>query len=228
MARIILQTVRSIKCVHLFVDEFWEDDIKTRRSTARILAQVGTNLVDWSSKLQTIIFHSTADDEFIAVDSATQIKIRFRLLLRDLGNRQKQATVLHEDNPSCMVLSAEKDDSLRQSTNVLGTISSKKRVVWRNCFKVYDNVSAACWPPNRPTFEKDIQWIHNKYHQNSFEMIAESNQLSMQKLLSLSLFNYFLLYILWTFYFNLNTRYSLSSSASKLYDSSERWSGKCK
>ena len=90
---------------HVYVDASWADDIETRRSTTGILAYVGKHLVDWTSKRQSIIAHSTAEAEYIAADSATRMIVWFRTLLMELGDEQREATVVHEDNRACIILS---------------------------------------------------------------------------------------------------------------------------
>lgn len=80
----------------MYADASWVDEIETRRSTTGILTCVGTHLVDWKAKRQSIILHSMAEAEYTAADSVTRMIILFRLLLDDLKITQERATILHE------------------------------------------------------------------------------------------------------------------------------------
>lgn len=90
--------------LHVYVDASWADCLQTRKSTTGMLTYVGAHLLDWSSKRQSIITHSTAEAEYVAADSATRVIIWFRALLEDLGEKQVRPTLIHEDNTACLVL----------------------------------------------------------------------------------------------------------------------------
>lgn len=67
--------------LHVYVDASWSDDVLTRMSTTGILVYIGEHLVDWSSKTQSMITHSTAKAEYVSADSAAHMVVWFRALL---------------------------------------------------------------------------------------------------------------------------------------------------
>lgn len=64
-----------------------------------------SGLVSWNSKLQPTVALSSAEAEYMAVCAAVQEAIHLRQLLKDLGFKQDQATVIFEDNQGCIALS---------------------------------------------------------------------------------------------------------------------------
>lgn len=93
--------------LNVFADASWADDLLTRNSHIGLLTYVGSHLVDWSSKRQSIITHSTAESEYVAADSATRMIMWLRVLLDELSERQKDATLIHEDNTACLKFAKE-------------------------------------------------------------------------------------------------------------------------
>lgn len=61
--------------LYAYVDASWADYILTRRPTSGIVTYIGPHFVDWSSKLQSIVAHSTAEAECVAADSATRMLV---------------------------------------------------------------------------------------------------------------------------------------------------------
>lgn len=66
--------------------------------------------MDWKSKRQIVISHSTSEAEYIAADWSTRMITCFFLLLNYLKNEQTKAIIIHEDNKACMVLA--RDDGM--------------------------------------------------------------------------------------------------------------------
>jgi hypothetical protein len=79
------------------------DDI---RSTSGFTIYLGRNLVYWSSKKQQTISRSSIEAEYKALANVTFEIIWIEYVLRELGIKQKTATVLWCDNLSAMYLSA--------------------------------------------------------------------------------------------------------------------------
>ena len=88
--------------MHAYADSSWADDNKTRRSTTGTLIFIDNHLVDWSSKLQSIVTHSTAEAEYIAANAATRTVMWFRSLMLGLDEKQDAATIIYEDNMACV------------------------------------------------------------------------------------------------------------------------------
>ena len=99
------QSDKGSQALYAYVDASWADDLMTRRSTTGVLTYIGSHLVDWSSKLQSLVTHSIAEAEYVAADSATRTVIWFRTLLKDLNDEQLEPTIMYEDNMACLLLS---------------------------------------------------------------------------------------------------------------------------
>lgn len=61
------------------------NDVETQRSITGITAYFRNNIVDWSSKQQTLVSHSTAESEYVAADAAAKMLIWLGSLLQNLG-----------------------------------------------------------------------------------------------------------------------------------------------
>ena len=60
--------------------------------------------ISWFSKKQTTVRLSTAEAEYVALSIATQEIVWIRRLLVDLTTKQRQATVLMEDNQGAICI----------------------------------------------------------------------------------------------------------------------------
>ena len=92
--------------VHLvgYCDADWAGDAESRRSTTAYLFMMAGAAVSWKSMLQATVALSTAEAEYMALCAAVQEAIFLRTLLSEVGNTQEQATVIYEDNQSCIAL----------------------------------------------------------------------------------------------------------------------------
>ena len=85
-----------------FSDANWAGDLDDRKSTSGYLFQIGGCAVSWRSKKQTCVALSTAEAEYMALASAAQEAVWMRQLTTELGNGQKGATTIFEDNQSAI------------------------------------------------------------------------------------------------------------------------------
>lgn len=60
--------------------------------------------MSWISKRQTVSALSSTEAELAALTEACREAIHLRRLLRELGEEQRKATVVQEDNQSCIAL----------------------------------------------------------------------------------------------------------------------------
>lgn len=86
MVCIILRRNDKSNKFHVQVDSSLNYYDDTRNSNTGILPYFGIHLVEWTSKRQSIIVHSTADSEYVAADSATKIIVSFMLLSNNWNN----------------------------------------------------------------------------------------------------------------------------------------------
>jgi hypothetical protein len=89
----------------VYTDVDWVGCPGTRRSTSGYAVFLGDNLVSWSSKHQTVVSHSSAEEEYRAVANGVAEACWLRQLLQELHNPLSRATVVYYDNVSAVYLS---------------------------------------------------------------------------------------------------------------------------
>lgn len=87
-----------------FADADYATDIDTRRSISGNLVLIGESPVIWSSRRQTCVTLSTVEAEYVSLCGVAQTVMWLRGLLQELGAKQLEPTVLHEDNQGAISL----------------------------------------------------------------------------------------------------------------------------
>ena len=87
-----------------FADASWASDLDSRRSTTGYVFFLNSSVVSWKSKRQPTVATSSTEAEYMALYSATQEAVWFRLLLLDIGCALQSATRIYEDNQGCIAL----------------------------------------------------------------------------------------------------------------------------
>ena len=87
-----------------YSDADWARNADDRKSTSRCCFYVGNNLVSWISKKQNYIYLSTAEAEYIAVDSCCTQLLWMQKLLHNYGICQEHLTI-YCDNTSATNIS---------------------------------------------------------------------------------------------------------------------------
>jgi hypothetical protein len=85
-----------------FSDSDWAGDLAERKSRSGYLIQLNSSSVIWSSKLQTSVALSSTEAEYVALSLTSRDVIWLRNLLKEMGFAQKEATIIFEDNESCI------------------------------------------------------------------------------------------------------------------------------
>jgi transposase InsO family protein len=85
-------------------DADWAGDVSTRRSTSGYAFTLGQGVISWSSKRQTCVSLSSTEAEYVAIANAARELVWLRSLLAELSHKQKEPTVLHEDNQGAIAL----------------------------------------------------------------------------------------------------------------------------
>eukprot|EP00873_Tetraselmis_striata_P038947 jgi/Tetstr1/459211/TSEL_004655.t1 len=88
--------------LHGYCDADWAGDVVSRRSTAGFVFMLCGAAVSWKSQLHATVALSTA--EAVALCAAVCEALFLRELLRKLCCAQSEATVVFEDNQSCIAL----------------------------------------------------------------------------------------------------------------------------
>eukprot|EP00873_Tetraselmis_striata_P042412 jgi/Tetstr1/462676/TSEL_007642.t1 len=86
--------------LHGYCDADWAGDVVLRRSTTGFVFMLCGAAVSWKSQLQATVALSTAEAEYMALCAA----MCEALFLRELCCAQSEATVIFEDNQSCIAL----------------------------------------------------------------------------------------------------------------------------
>lgn len=84
--------------LHGYVDVDWVGDVELQKSTSCYVFQVGSFVVSWSSKRQSLVALSLTEAQYIALSRARQEAIRLRLLLKNIGFTQEKTAIIFEDN----------------------------------------------------------------------------------------------------------------------------------
>lgn len=95
-----------------FADANFAGDLSTRRSTGGYVFMYQGAAISWRSKLQPIVTLSSTEAEYVALCSAVQEVVYLRRLFASIGNLQREATVIYEDNQSAIAL-AHRDRNMR-------------------------------------------------------------------------------------------------------------------
>ena len=88
-----------------YSDADWANDTETRRSTSGYIFQINGSTISWCSKKQSCVSRSTTEAEYMALSFATQEAILLRRFLENVGVKQKESTVIYEDNQGAIQLS---------------------------------------------------------------------------------------------------------------------------
>lgn len=98
-------------------DADWVRDLECRRSRSGYILTVGGGPVVWTSRLQGARAVSTSEAEFIALSLCTREVSWVRSLLKELGEKQIEATVIFQDNLG-FILWTEEVQGLRKVKHV--------------------------------------------------------------------------------------------------------------
>jgi hypothetical protein len=100
------------------VDASFAMDTHTRRSHGGYINFVNDGAVSWKSGLQSIVTLSSCEAEYIALCSEV-CEVRYlRSLLRSLGFKQRDSTVIWEDNRSTILIAENECSSAGRSKHI--------------------------------------------------------------------------------------------------------------
>lgn len=89
-----------------FTDSDWAGDVETRRSTAGYVFNVGSGVISWSSKRQSVVALSSCEAEYMGETQATKEAVWLRMLLGELlaNGEEPTATIIYGDNQGAIAL----------------------------------------------------------------------------------------------------------------------------
>uniref|UniRef100_A0A2N9GWD9 Integrase catalytic domain-containing protein n=1 Tax=Fagus sylvatica TaxID=28930 RepID=A0A2N9GWD9_FAGSY len=85
-----------------YADADWAGDPTDRRSTTNCCFLLGSFLISWCSKKQSVVARSSTEAEYRALADATSELLWLRWLLADMGAPQTTSTPIHCDNRSAI------------------------------------------------------------------------------------------------------------------------------
>lgn len=97
-------------------DADWAE-VTSRKSTSGFTFLFGGAAISWISRKQTSVTLSSMEAEYVSLCEACQELIWLRALLKDMGEEQKKATVIHEDNQSCISF-VKSEQTTRRSKHI--------------------------------------------------------------------------------------------------------------
>ena len=116
-------TKTSVVNLNDFANPDWTGNVDTRKSTSGYLFQIGSSIVSWSSKRQTMVALSTTEAEYVALSYATQETIWLRKLLEIIGFKQPISTTINEDNQSTISLVKNPKQQNARNTSISSIIT---------------------------------------------------------------------------------------------------------
>ena len=123
-----------------YVDSDHAGDQDKGYSTTGVVLNFAGGPVDWRSTKQTVVAISTVEVEYVAMSKACVMILHFRNLLESINEKQKQATVVFEDNSGTASLSR----SVSTSTFRNQTSSLKGWTVYENGRFVLKEIREIC------------------------------------------------------------------------------------
>ena len=86
------------------VDSDWASDTKERKSVSGITMFLAGGVVNYKTKIQCDIAHSSTEAEFVAACEAAKMAIYLRSILAEIGISQEDATMIYEDNTGALLM----------------------------------------------------------------------------------------------------------------------------
>jgi hypothetical protein len=86
---------QSLLQLHAYIDADWAGDSIDRRSTTGYYFLLGTSLISWRSKKQTIVARSSTEAKYCALVETTTELLWLRWLLQDMGVSFSSATPIY-------------------------------------------------------------------------------------------------------------------------------------
>jgi hypothetical protein len=88
--------------LYAYTDADWAGDPTDRRSTTGYCFLLGTSLISWCSKKQSVVARSSTEAEYRALADTTSELLWLRWLLQDMGVTFSSATPVYCDNRSAI------------------------------------------------------------------------------------------------------------------------------
>lgn len=87
-----------------YADANWAEDKSDRKSNSGCVFMFNEGTISWMCRKQKCVALSSTEAEFIALSEACQEEIWIRRVLKDMQQNMNSATIIFEDNQSCLKL----------------------------------------------------------------------------------------------------------------------------
>ncbi|KAM2039790.1 hypothetical protein ACFX1T_013198 [Malus domestica] len=85
-----------------YIDSDWAGCLDDMKSTSAYVFSLGSGICSWRTKKQCVVAQSSAEAEYMAAAKAASQAVWLRRILEDIGEKQKEGTVLYCDNKSAI------------------------------------------------------------------------------------------------------------------------------
>ena len=100
------------------VDASFAMDTMTRKSHGGFINFVNNGAVSWKSGLQSIVTLSSCEAEYVALCSEVCEVKYLRALMRELGHKQPESTLIWEDNKAAILIAENECSSAGRSKHI--------------------------------------------------------------------------------------------------------------
>ncbi|KAM6475912.1 uncharacterized protein PHA67_007869 [Liasis olivaceus] len=119
-----------------YMDASWGEESMEYKSTSGYLFYFGNNLVDWTSRKQTVMAQSSAEAECISAANACNDLEWILHLLKDFGINEPTPVVMFEDNQACITIC--KGESIKARSRAIGLrCQSVKNLYQKGLIDIY-------------------------------------------------------------------------------------------
>ncbi|XP_047318070.1 secreted RxLR effector protein 161-like [Impatiens glandulifera] len=87
-----------------YFDSDFAGDIDDQKSRIGFVIFMGSNIISWSSKKQTIVSLSSCEDEYVTMITCACHAIWLRIMLKEIGLLENEVTTIFVDNKSAQAL----------------------------------------------------------------------------------------------------------------------------
>lgn len=104
MKKLALSKTNNEEFLHGYADADYTECRIDRKSNSGYVFFVNGGLVSWSCKKQPVVAQSSTETELIALNEACNEALWLRKILADMHQSVEEATIIQEDNTSCIRL----------------------------------------------------------------------------------------------------------------------------
>lgn len=105
--KMVLVKNENADLLHGYTDSDWANDVNDRKSISGYVFKIYDNTISWASRKQTTVSLSSTEAEYMSLATGICEAKWIRGLLKELGFDCSTATIIFEDNQSCIRIAQE-------------------------------------------------------------------------------------------------------------------------